>query len=89
MSNKKNTGINNNSNERASPSHSSASSSSASGLAKKKTGLISSLYQSSQTRQNQTENDLIYKYQNNIPITPEDVLKLNRFTESKLSKIDY
>lgn len=70
------------------PNEKPASASSASGISnKKKSGLISSLYQSSQSKTNLTENDLIYKYQHNIPITPEDVLKLNKYTESNSRRI--
>ena len=55
---------------------------------KKKTGLISSLYNnSSNTKQQINEKDLIKKYEKGLPIKPEDVLKLNKYTESKLIKI--
>ncbi len=54
---------------------------------KKKTGLISSLYNnSSNTKQQISEKDLIKKYEKGLPIKPEDVLKLNKYTESKLIK---
>ena len=52
---------------------------------KKRTGLISSLYNSAvNLKQITTEEDLIHKYKNKIPIRPEDVLKLNSYTESEL-----
>lgn len=52
---------------------------------KKRTGLISSLYNSAvNLKQITTEEDLIHKYENKIPIRPEDVLKLNSYTESEL-----
>jgi len=65
------------------------SSSSSSSSGKKKTNLISSLYNnSSNTKQQQqqqqiSEKDLIIKYEKGNPIRPEDVLKLNKYTESK------
>jgi hypothetical protein len=52
----------------------------------KKKGLISSLYKSSnsankQTKEIVTEKDLLEKFRNGISITPEDVLKLNSYSE--------
>ena len=51
---------------------------------KKKTGLVSSLYNNSiQAKQIVTEKELLNKYENGVPIKPEDVLKLDKYTESK------
>ena len=48
---------------------------------KKKLGLISSLYNNA-SNQITTEKDLYDKFKNNIAITPNDIMKLNKYTES-------
>ena len=49
---------------------------------KKKLGFISSLYNNSATNQITMEKDLYDKFKNNIAITPNDIMKLNKYTES-------
>lgn len=52
----------------------------------KKKGLISSLYNSSSKEQVVKESDLITKAKNGSPITPDDVMKLNKITDGYLCK---
>ncbi|CAF0836308.1 unnamed protein product [Brachionus calyciflorus] len=52
----------------------------------KKKGLVSSLF-SANKQTEITENDLLEKFKNGLPITPDEVLKLNGPTENYLCKI--